>query len=155
MPSEIERKFLVKNDRYKSEAKSFHIYQGFLSTDKERVVRVRAIGNKAYLTIKGISKGIERAEFEYKILLKDARFLLENLCIKPTIDKHRYIIIHQGFTWEVDEFHGDNEGLVVAEIELDHPDQEFPKPAWLGEEVTGDPRYFNANLVSRPFKEWQ
>ncbi len=155
MPAEIERKFLVKDDRYKKEGKRVHIRQGFLSTDKERVVRIRVTGNKAYLTIKGISKGIERPEYEYKIPLKDARYLLENLCIRPTIDKHRYIIVHQGFTWEVDEFHGDNEGLIVAEIELNHTEQEFPNPAWLGEEVTGDPRYFNSSLVSRPFKEWK
>jgi adenylate cyclase len=154
MPQEIERKFLVRDDSYKTQGHSVYIHQGFLSTDKERVVRVRIAGKKAYLTVKGITKGIGRAEYEYKIPLADAKFMLENLTAGPTIEKNRYYINKEGFIWEVDEFMGDNEGLVVAEIELDSEDQDYPVPEWLGEEVTGDPRYYNANLVEQPFKSW-
>jgi adenylate cyclase len=155
MPQEIERKFLVSNNTYKSLSKPLHIHQGFLSTEKERVVRVRIQGDVAYLTIKGITKGITRAEYEYEIPLADAIYMLENLCIRPTIEKYRYKIIVEGYTWEVDEFLGDNEGLVIAEIELENAGQEFPKPGWIGEEVSDDPRYYNANLVRNPFKTWK
>ena len=154
MPTEIERKFLVGNDSYKLEGHSVYIHQGFLSTEKERVVRVRIAGKKAYITVKGISKGIGRAEFEYKIPMEDAKYMLEHLCTGPTIEKNRYYVNKGGFIWEVDEFLGDNAGLVVAEIELDSEEQDFPKPDWLGEEVTGDARYYNANLVKKPYKEW-
>ena len=154
MPTEIERKFLVGNDSYKLEGHSVYIHQGFLSTEKERVVRVRIAGKKAYITVKGISKGIGRAEFEYKIPMADAKFMLEHLCSGPTIEKNRYYINKEGFIWEVDEFLGDNAGLVIAEIELDSEDQDYPVPGWLGEEVTGDARYYNAELVARPFRSW-
>jgi adenylate cyclase len=155
MHQEIERKFLVKNSGYRHFIKPLYIHQGFLSTEKERVVRVRIHGKKAYLTVKGITKGISRAEFEYKIPVADAKNMLENLCIKPTIIKYRYKINVEGFTWEVDEFLGENEGLVIAEIELRSDDQQFPRPDWLGEEVTSDTRYYNANLVKNPFKHWK
>ncbi|NTV84819.1 MAG: CYTH domain-containing protein [Bacteroidales bacterium] len=155
MPKEIERKFLVKSNLYKSLGKRDYLHQGFLSTEKERVVRIRIKGEKAWITIKGISSGATRAEFEYEIPKEDAQYMLENLCIRPTIEKYRYKINIEGFTWEVDEFLGENEGLVVAEIELEAEDQEFPAPEWIGEEVTGDPRYYNANLVSNPFKNWK
>lgn len=154
MPTEIERKFLVKSNSYRSLATAEFIHQGFLSTDKERVVRVRIRGDKAWITVKGLSQGASRAEFEYSIPLDDARFMLENLCIKPTIEKHRFQITFEGFTWEVDEFLGENEGLVVAEIELPSENSVFSLPDWIGEEVTGDERYYNARLVKNPYKNW-
>ena len=155
MPTEIERKFLVVSEDYKKFGQPIVIRQGFLSTEKERVVRVRVAGEKAYVTIKGISKGAVRAEFEYEIPGEDAQFMLDHLCRKPLIEKTRYKVYYEGFTWEVDEFYGDNEGLVVAEIELESEEQVFPKPEWLGEEVTSDPRYYNANLVKHPYREWK
>jgi adenylate cyclase len=155
MPLEIERKFLVKSTGYRQLGKYLQIHQGFLSTEKERVVRVRIMGKQAFLTIKGISKGISRAEYEYKIPVADAKYMLENLCIKPTINKYRYKVNIEGFTWEIDEFLGENEGLVIAEIELKAAGQQFPKPEWIGEEVTEDVRYYNANLVKNPFKSWK
>jgi adenylate cyclase len=155
MPTEIERKFLVKNDAFKSLSKGEHIHQGFLSTEKERVVRVRIKGEKAWITIKGISTGATRAEFEYEIPLDDAKFMLEYLCEKSTIEKHRYLVPFAGFTWEIDEFHGENEGLVIAEIELPSEGTEFDLPEWAGGEVTSDARYYNANLVKNPFKNWK
>ena len=155
MPTEIERKFLVVSEDYKKFGQRIVIRQGFLSTEKERVVRVRVAGEKAYMTIKGISKGAARAEFEYEIPMQDAQFMLDQLCRKPLIEKTRYKVYYEGFTWEVDEFYGDNEGLVVAEIELPSEGAVFNKPDWLGEEVTGDARYYNANLVQKPFREWE
>jgi adenylate cyclase len=154
MPQEIERKFLVKNASYKTLGKGEYIHQGFLSTTKERVVRVRIRGEKAWLTIKGITQGASRAEFEYEVPLADAQFMLEQLCEKPTIEKHRYIVPFAGFTWEIDEFHGENDGLVIAEIELPSEDAIFDLPSWVGAEVTSDARYYNANLVKNPFKNW-
>lgn len=154
MIKEIERKFLVKSAEFKRIAEPEYIHQGFLSTDKERIVRVRIQGNKALLTIKGLTEGITRDEYEYSIPLDDARQLLDSLCIKPTIEKNRYTLEYRGITWEVDEFLGDNEGLVVAEVELDREDQQIEIPAWVGEEISGDPRYFNSNLVKNPYKNW-
>ncbi len=154
MPQEIERKFLVKNDRFKKQAIGEYIHQGFLSTIKERVVRVRIRGEKAWLTIKGLATGATRVEFEYPLPLEDANFMLEHLCQKPTIEKHRYSILMSGFTWEVDEFHGENKGLILAEIEIPSEDTVFDLPDWVGEEVTGDPKYYNSNLVERPFESW-
>ena len=155
MPTEIERKFLVKDARYRSLGSYMHIRQGFLSTDKERVVRVRIQGKKAFLTIKGITKGISRAEYEYKLPITHAKFMLDFLCIQPTIEKYRYNVNIEGFTWEIDEFTGENEGLVIAEIELLKDNQQFPKPEWIGEEVSGDARYYNASLVKNPYKRWK
>jgi len=155
MAQEIERKFLVKDSRYRQLGNYLHIHQGFLSTEKDRVVRVRIHGKKAFLTIKGISKGIARTEYEYKIPMTDAKYMLENLCIQPTIEKYRYNVNIEGFTWEIDEFTGENEGLIIAEIELKSAGQDFPKPEWIGEEVTGDVRYYNANLVKKPFRSWK
>jgi adenylate cyclase len=155
MGREIERKFLVKSNVYKRHGScSFHL-QGYLNTDMERVVRVRIIGEEAWLTIKGTSTGYTRPEFEYEIPLDDAQFMIREICEQPYIEKHRCTIEYEGFTWEVDDFHGENEGLIVAEIELDYEAQEFPKPDWLGEEVTGDSRYYNANLVKNPYKKWK
>ena len=155
MAKEIERKFLVKSMVFKSLGIKHYIHQGFLNTDKERVVRIRIIDEESFLTIKGISEGAARMEFEYGIPVQDARFMLEKLCLKPTIEKYRYKVSMEGFTWEVDEFLGDNDGLVIAEIELTSEDQRFPRPDWIGEEVTGDKKYYNANLVKHPYNTWK
>lgn len=154
MGKEIERKFKVKSTEYKNLADGVYIHQGFLSTEKERVVRVRIKGDEGFLTIKGVTKGATRTEFEYKIPIKDAEHLLSELCIKPSIQKFRYHISFKGFVWEVDEFLGENKGLTIAEIELEDEDQRFEVPGWVGEEVTSDPRYFNSNLIANPFSDW-
>ena len=153
MAKEIERKFLVNGDAWKR-SKGTLYRQGYLSTVKERTVRVRLEGERAVLTIKGITRGATRAEFEYEIPFEDAEQLLDDLCERPLIEKTRYKIEHAGLTWEVDEFLNENTGLVVAEVELESEDQQFDLPEWLGEEVTRDPRYYNANLVSHPFTKW-
>jgi CYTH domain-containing protein len=152
MAVEIERKFLVEGDQWRK-GKRTRYRQGFLSTVKERTVRVRIKEGSGYLTIKGIAKGARRKEFEYEISLQDAEALLD-LCEKPLIEKDRYELEMGGFTWEVDEFFGENQGLIVAELELENEDQDFPRPDWLGPEVTGDPRYFNSNLIKNPFSKW-
>lgn len=152
MAVEIERKFLVTGDAWRS-ASPTYFSQGYLNSDKARTVRVRIAGTAAFLTVKGLSKGASRAEFEYPIPLADARQLLE-LCEQPLIKKYRHEIHYAGFLWEVDEFLGENHGLVVAEIELPTEYTEFAKPDWLGTEVTGDVRYFNSSLVQMPFSRW-
>jgi CYTH domain-containing protein len=152
MGKEIERKFRVKEDTWRK-VKGTRYHQGYLNSAKERNVRVRTMEDKAYLTIKGIAIGASRMEFEYEIPLKDANELLE-ICEKPLIEKTRYKIQEGGFVWEVDEFFRENQGLIVAEVELESEDQEFPKPDWVGEEVTGDPRYFNSNLIKNPYTNW-
>jgi CYTH domain-containing protein len=154
MGTEIERKFLVTGDEWRDSAASFEFRQGYLSTVKERTVRVRVAGDRGTLTIKGLTVGATRREFEYDIPLGDARTLLDELCEQPLIEKTRHAVEMEGFTWEIDEFSGVNAGLIVAEIELDHEDQGFPRPPWLGEEVTDDPRYFNANLIHSPYSTW-
>jgi len=151
---EIERKFLVASEGWRALARGTRYRQGYLSTVKERTVRVRTIDDKGFLTIKGISVGATRSEYEYEIPAADADEMLDDLCEKPIIEKYRYKIPMGNLTWEVDEFLGINDGLIVAEIELLSEDQSFPKPDWIGDEVTGDPRYFNANLIARPFSTW-
>jgi len=152
MGTEIERKFMVKKGVWRDETATKY-RQGYLSTVKERTVRVRTIEDKGYLTIKGISIGASRLEFEYEIPRQDADALLD-ICEKPLIEKNRYKVENGGFVWEVDEFLGENQGLIVAELELENEDQFFPRPDWMGEEVTGDPRYFNSNLVKNPYTKW-
>jgi adenylate cyclase len=152
---EIERKFLVVSDDYKKLASGILLQQGFLSTVKERVVRVRTAGTKALLTIKGISKGAVRTEFEYEIPPEDAKVLLDEICEKPVIKKYRYTIPWGSLKWEVDEFLGENEGLIIAEIELEEENQTFEIPDWVGKEVTDDPKYYNSNLVKFPFSRWK
>ncbi|MCG8508215.1 MAG: CYTH domain-containing protein [Rhodospirillales bacterium] len=154
MAKEIERKFLVAGEAWRELASGTVYRQGYLSTVKERTVRVRTIDDKAYLTIKGATVGATRAEYEYEIPAADADEMLDDLCEKPIIEKTRYKIPHEGFTWEVDEFAGVNAGLVVAEIELADEAQAFSKPDWIGEEVSDDPRYFNANLIADPYTSW-
>lgn len=154
MGKEIERKYLVDTTKWTPQGGGTHFKQGYLNSQKERVVRVRIEGDRARLTIKGVSAGISRSEFEYEIPIEDARILLDSLCEQPLIDKHRHREIHGGKTWEIDVFHGDNEGLVVAEIELATEDESFDTPAWALREVSSDPRYFNSNLLKHPFKDW-
>lgn len=154
MAKEIERKFLVTLAAWTPQSGGKYYKQGYLNSQKERVVRVRIAGDKGQLTIKGITTGVTRAEFEYPISIEDAGLMLDNLCEKPLIEKHRHKEVHGGKTWEIDVFHGDNEGLVVAEIELGSEDEAFERPSWLGEEVSSDPRYFNSNLLKNPFKSW-
>lgn len=157
MPQEIERKFLVKNSDFKQQAtKSFRIVQAFLSSVPQRTVRVRIKGHKAFLTIKGISNqtGTSRFEWEKEILVHEAEQLL-TLCEPARIEKTRYIVpIADNLFFEIDEFFGENKGLVVAEIELETENQVFQKPKWLGIEVTGDLKYYNSNLSLRPFSLW-
>ncbi len=152
MAREIERKFLVKEGNWR-QANCTQYRQGYLNSTKERIVRVRTIDDKAYLTIKGLTVGASRMEFEYEIPLQDANELL-NICEKPLIEKIRYKVEIGGMVWEIDEFTEDNQGLIVAEAELESEDQQFPKPDWIGEEVTGDPRYFNSNLIKHPYSTW-
>jgi adenylate cyclase len=154
MATEIERKFLVTGADWKQSASGVVYRQGYLSSTKERVVRVRTEGTRGVLTIKGITRGVSRLEFEYEIPRADADRLLDELCERPLIEKTRYRLPAGDVTWEIDEFHGENAGLVVAEVELTGEDQAFERPAWLGEEVSGDPRYFNANLIAHPFRDW-
>ncbi|NOZ08616.1 MAG: CYTH domain-containing protein [FCB group bacterium] len=154
MGTEIERKFLITSLSEVPDGEAVLYHQGYLSDQKERVVRVRILGSRAYLTVKGISVGATRLEYEYEIPITDAAELLENLCLKPTILKHRRKVVFEGFTWEVDIFHGENEGLILAEIELKHEAEKFIKPRWVGQEVTGAPRYYNSNLIRHPFKSW-
>jgi adenylate cyclase len=154
MSVEIERKFLVTDDRWKSLASGVLLRQGYLSSNAERIVRVRIEGDGAMLTIKGRSVGATRGEWEYPIPLSDAEQFLDSLCERPIIEKKRYRIAFEGMTWEVDEFMGDNAGLVVAEIELESEDQAFAKPDWVGAEVTHDARYFNSSLLKHPYSMW-
>lgn len=152
MAKEIERKFLVKEGTWRNE-KGTEYRQGYLNSAKERIVRVRTIDDKGYLTIKGITVGASRTEFEYEIPRQDADQLLD-LCEKPLIEKIRYQVVEGDFVWEIDEFLGENRGLIVAEVELESEDQAFSKPDWVGKEVTGDPRYFNSNLIKNPYTMW-
>ena len=155
MGKEIERKYLVKGDEWKKLAKGTSYKQGYLSTVKERTVRVRTIDDKGFLTIKGITVGVSRTEYEYNIPVAEADDMLTNLCEQPLIEKNRYKIPLNGLTWEVDEFFGENDGLIVAEVELESEDQKIELPSWIGDEVSGDPRYFNSNLTKHPFKNWK
>ncbi len=155
MGIEIERKFLITSDAYKHGAVGQVYRQGYLNTQKNRIVRVRIIGKEAFLTIKGLSKGIQRTEFEYPIPLDDAYHLLDHLCEKPIIEKTRFKVLYEGHIWEIDEFHGENTGLVVAEIELEDKNEQFSKPPWVGEDVSHDWRYFNSNLLLHPFTSWE
>ncbi|MGB5717199.1 MAG: CYTH domain-containing protein [Gammaproteobacteria bacterium] len=154
MPLEIERKFLLRGEGWRALGAGVPYRQGYLSTDPGRSVRVRLVRDKGYLTIKGITVGAARAEYEYEIPAADASEMLDKLCERPLIEKTRYRVEHQGFVWEVDEFDGDNAGLIIAEVELDEEDQAIVLPDWIGIEVTGDPRYYNASLISNPYTSW-
>ena len=153
MPVEIERKFLVTGNAWRP-SKGIRICQGYVNRDKERTVRVRLAGKKAYLTVKGPTKNITRDEYEYEIPLEHAEEMLR-LCDGPIIEKNRYTVNYSGLRWEIDEFCGKNKGLILAELELQSPDQAFEHPVWLGQEVTDDPRYFNSNLCMQPYSRWK
>jgi len=153
MPVEIERKYLVIGDKWK-QGKPVRICQGYLNRDKERTVRVRLSGEKAFLTIKGMNIGATRAEYEYEIPVSHAVELLK-ICDGPVLEKNRYVVVCDGLKWDVDEFLSENIGLVVAEVELTSADQSFNCPQWLGQEVTDDPRYYNSNLCAHPFSKWR
>lgn len=151
---EIERKFLVLNEDWKVGATGTFLHQGYLNRHPQRSVRVRVKGQQAFLTIKGMVSEISRFEYEYPIPLADAQHMLKELCEPPTLGKTRYLVEYEGMCWEIDEFHGDNAGLVVAEIELENEEQPFAKPPWLGEEVSQDSRYLNINLSQHPYCQW-
>lgn len=152
---EIERKFLVQGNAWRQGATGVRYRQGYLCTDKHRTVRVRTAGDRAFLTIKGLSQGASRAEYEYEIPSEDADAMLDTLCHRPLIEKTRYRIPADDLVWEIDEFKGENAGLIVAEVELNSADQPVRLPPWLGKEVTDDPCYYNANLVRTPYSAWQ
>ena len=154
MGIEIERKFLIDTDRLPPLSNGYTIKQGYIQTVDHTTVRVRIRDQEAFLTIKGKSVGASRLEFEYPIPLQDANDMLEALCQSSVIEKMRYLVEHEGHTWEVDVFEGSNKGLVVAEVELDSKGEAFALPRWVTEEVTNDVRYFNSNLVEHPHCDW-
>lgn len=166
MGKEIEHKFLVKNDQYRSFATPIYYHQGYIPTANGMTVRVRIAGEKGYVTFKDHAIGLTRHEFEYLVPVDEAKQMLELMCAKPQIIKHRFVIpaadghnqdgtVVTGLHWEVDEFHGENEGLVVAEIEVPEEDTTFTLPDWIGKEVTGDHRYYNSHLCNNPYKNWK
>lgn len=153
MGLEIERKFLLKSDEWKESSTGISYRQGYLCLDPARTLRVRIAGDRAFLTIKGKSHGISRREYEYEIPCTEAEEMLEYLCLRPIVEKVRYRIHFGAHVWEIDEFHGDFAGLVLAEVELESEDEVFEIPPWIGREVSGDPRYFNSALVRRGMPE--
>jgi adenylate cyclase len=155
MGIEIERKFLPNGDGWRGQGTATLMRQGYLTSDPVRTVRVRIEGERAVITIKSKSTGATRGEWEYEIPVPDAAELLDRLCEQPLVEKVRHRIDHRGHTWEVDEFRGENAGLVVAEIELGSEDEAFEKPDWIGREVTGDPRYYNSSLIRLPYSKWK
>jgi len=154
MPREIERKFLLTDDSWKADvSRAVGMRQGYLNSAPERTVRVRIAGERAYLTVKGPVTGITRPEFEYEIPVAEGLAMME-LCEQPVIEKTRFYVDVAPHTWEIDVFSGDNEGLVVAEIELHSEGEDFVREAWLGAEVSGDKRYYNSGLVRKPYLSW-
>ena len=154
MAQEIERKFLVADPSFLKPLTGSQIKQGYIAGKERSAARIRIRDSGAFLTLKSETRGITRSEFEYEIPLADAEEMLETLCAPPHIEKTRYVVEWKGHTWEIDVFHGGNEGLIVAEIELATADQAFEKPPWLGREVSQDARYFNSNLAHCPCGDW-
>ncbi|MFO7751159.1 MAG: CYTH domain-containing protein [Desulfobacteraceae bacterium] len=155
MGIEIERKFLLKNDQWRTRRdEPLLLRQGYIQNSRSGVVRIRTAGTRGFITVKGETRLASRLEYEYEIPLEDAGEMLEILCEKPLIEKKRFSIEHRGFHWVIDEFSGENQGLVVAELELTWEDQPFEVPPWLGREVTCDPKYLNANLIKKPYCRW-
>ncbi|WP_018267630.1 MULTISPECIES: CYTH domain-containing protein [Methylosinus] len=154
MGVEIERKFLVTRELWRPRNDGVAFRQGYLSRAEDRVVRVRIAGGAAFLTIKGRTSNVTRSEFEYPIPVEDAQIMLDRLCERPLIEKTRYEEVFGGHIWTVDVFLGENDGLIIAEIELGSEEESFDRPGWLGREVSGDPRYFNSELSKRPFGYW-
>lgn len=155
MAKEIERKFMVKDMSFKANAVAHRIVQGYICSENDRVVRVRIKGDHAYITIKNAAIGYSRDEFEYPIPVADAEVMLKDICLQPIIEKTRYVLPFGGFDWEIDCFGGINEGLIIAEIELPDEETEFQLPPFVGKEITGNPRYYNACLAAHPFTEWK
>ena len=153
MPLEIERKFLVKLENWDTDIEGIPYQQGYLAINDKNVVRVRIKGADATITIKSNEIGISRSEHEYKIPIKDADYLMKNLCESGIIEKTRYKMPYKGKVWDVDEFHGDNNGLWLAEVELEHEEEDVSIPSWDGKEVTGEIHYYNAYLSKHPFQE--
>ena len=154
MNKEIERKYLVKSNNWQKLAKGVFYCQGYIRTSGKQTVRIRIIGQQGYLTLKGENIGSTRAEFEYPIPITDAREILATLCDRPLIEKIRYKIPQGDLIWEVDEFLGENAGLVIAEVELTDENQEIKLPEWIDRQVT-DPKYYNSNLAKHPYSQWQ
>lgn len=155
MGIEIERKFLVRDDRWRQQVeRSARMRQGYLTSDARCSVRVRVAGEQGFLNIKSGTLGIRRSEYEYAIPLAEAEEILDALCEKPLLEKTRHYVRHGQHVWEIDEFAGDNAGLIVAEVELKHPDEPFARPDWVGEDVSHDIRYYNSRLVRHPYKTW-
>ena len=156
MGVETERKFLLTGENWRTQAVGSRYRQGYICSSAGRAVRVRTVGEKGYLTTnKGSSSGPAKLEFEDEIPVEEANELRGDLCEKPLIEKIRYTLDYGGFIWEIDEFFGENQGLLIAEKELESPEQQCDLPDWVGEEVTGDPPYFNASLVSNPYSAWK
>jgi len=154
MNTEIERKFIVLNSSYKQLGTSEYCIQGYIRSTKKPFIRIRTIGTQSFLTMKSNINEISRIEYEYKIPNKDAKELLELFCKNSIIEKYRYKIQYKGTLWEVDEFLGDNKGLVIAEVELISENSIFNKPDWIGKEVSSDKRYYNYNLFKHPYNKW-
>lgn len=155
MGIEIERKFLLASDAWRHEVtESRRLVQGYLMRGTDTAIRVRIQGQTAMLNVKHTNDGINRLEYEYEIPLGDARELLDRVALRPLIDKTRHHVREGDHLWEIDEFHGENAGLVIAEIELAHADEAFARPGWLGEEVSADVRYYNSSLSERPYSQW-
>jgi len=155
MALEIEHKFLVNSTVFRNMAEPMLYRQGYLAVLSDTIIRVRTTGAKAFITVKSRVSNLTRKEFEYEIPLDDAEKMLNEMCIGQVIEKYRYRIDYEGFSWEVDEFLGDNSGLIVAEIEVSDEKQEFEKPGWIDVEVTDDPRYLNSNLSKQPYNTWK
>lgn len=155
MAKEIERKFLVRLDRWRPKNEGVIICQGYLSLDPERTVRVRLKGRRGFLTVKGKTRGIARRELEYEIPAAEAEEMLAELCLRPLVEKTRYVEFYMGQQWEIDIFAGDNEGLAVAEAELSSEEAELALPDWAGPEVSGDVKYYNASLIHNPYRNWR
>jgi adenylate cyclase len=159
MANEIEHKFLIRDDRWRQQVeRSAPMRQGYLTSDARCSVRVRVADGQGFLNIKSVIKsgtlGIQRSEYEYPIPLAEAEEILDTLCEKPLLEKTRHYLHFGGRLWEIDEFAGDNTGLIVAEVELDRPDEPFARPDWLGEDVSHDIRYYNSQLARHPYNTW-
>ena len=154
MAKEIERKFLIDISGIESIGSGSRIKQGYISTTDNTAVRIRVSGAVAYLTLKGENQGATRSEFEYEIPIEDANEIIKELCSGPVIDKTRYLVEYGSHTWEIDVFHGDNDGLIVAEVELESETEEVDLPKWVINEVTGEVKYYNSSLLNNPFNKW-
>ena len=154
MAKEIERKFLIDISGVKSIGSGSRIKQGYISTTDNTAVRIRVSGAVAYLTLKGENQGATRPEFEYEIPIEDANEIIKELCSGPVIDKTRYLVEYGSHTWEIDVFHGDNDGLIVAEVEIESETEEVDLPKWVINEVTGEVKYYNTSLLDNPFNKW-